>query len=489
MKKVRTHWSSRHIAALGLAGSIVAGVATQAAQPPPAGPADRPNVLFIVSDDLSTALGGYGHPQCRTPNLDRLAARGVVFERAYCQSPVCGPSRASFMTGRHPAAIGSTGYVDVDFRENLPEIQTVSQYLMAHGYTSARVSKIYHMGVPGEIVSGTARFDDAPSWDHAANIQAREHLTTGTMEHLSPGIEHEGVAFINVVTDGDDSILADGLAATRAIKYMEELPEPFFLAVGMVRPHVPFVAPKEYFDMYPWEEMEIPPLATNQNADVPEAALTQANDAKYGMSREQKKKAIAGYYASVTYMDHQVGRLLDSLEAGGLHENTIVVFTSDHGYNLGEHDCWQKLSLWEETTRVPLIIATPQTAASPAAGSRTREIVELIDLYPTFADLAGLPIPEDLPGESLRPMLENPNSARTANPVAYTVTPVEGESIRTERWRYVEWKGGEGGVELYDHFFDPGEFMNLAAREGYGDIIREMETEMEKARQRAAPMY
>lgn len=494
MKKSGFRRSLPHTLSLGLLGCALAGCATTLAgqQQPEARPKNQPNILYIISDDLNTALSGYGHPQCMTPNLDRLAAQGVVFERAYSQYPVCGPARASIMTGQYPAAIGSTSNAALGFREHVPNILTFPQYLMDHGYTSARVSKIFHMGVPGEIAAGRSRHDDGSSWNHIVNVKAPELDTPGEKEDLAPILTHPGMDFITIKTEDDDSIHADAIAAREALRFMDQLPEPFFLGVGFVRPHVPLVAPQEYFDMYPWEEMDIPPLMENHNADVPEAALTQLNDVKYGMNEEQKKKALAGYYASITYMDHQVGRLLDGLEEKGLADNTIVVFTSDHGYNMGEHDTWQKLSLWEETTRVPLIISTPQTANSAVAGSRTREVVELIDLYPTFADLTGLPIPDGLAGESLRPMLENPNKAKTANPVAYTITHLGGESIRTERWRYVVWEGSEeieGGIQLYDHFFDPGEFINLAVREGYEDVLAEMEALLEETRQRAAPLY
>jgi arylsulfatase A-like enzyme len=474
--------------------SLSALASGQPAEAPPH-EAAPPNVLLIISDDLSTALSGYGHPQCQTPNLDRLAARGVTFTRAYCQYPVCGPSRASILTGHYPSAIGETSGVykaapsDAvppagGFREQFPDLVTMPQFFASHGYATARVSKMFHMGIPGEIITGSSRYEDPASWQTSINIKAPEHRAPGELEDLSPLVTHQGMDFITVKADGGLEVHADAWAARETIRLMGELPQPFFIGVGMVRPHVPLVAPREYFDLYPWEDMILPSVAADDLDDVPQAAQTQTNSVKYGMSEEQQRKALAGYYASITFMDAQVGKLLHEVDRLGIADSTIIVFISDHGYNLGEHTSWQKLSLWEDTTRVPFLLAGPGVTVGSSG-----EIVELIDLFPTLADLAGLPVPSDLPGESLRPIAENPSIARSQNPIAYTITREGGESIRTDKWRYTVWNDGTEGVELYDHQNDPGEVINLAALEGHEEALAEVKNLLAQTRHRARPLH
>jgi iduronate 2-sulfatase len=459
------------------------------------GEPERLNVIFIMSDDLSTALSGYGHPQCKTPNLDRLAERGVVFTRAYCQYPVCGPSRSSIMTGHYPTALGETSGMyraapndevppSGGFRDRIPDLVTMPQHFRAHGYNAVRVGKMFHMGIPGEIVNGTSRYEDPASWTSTFNIQAPEHNAPGDKEDLTPLVTHEGMDFVTVQADGGAEIHADAKSADLAIQLMRELPQPFFLGVGMVRPHVPLVAPREYFDRYPWQDMELPFVPEDDLGDVPEAAQTQTNAVKYGMNEEQMRKALAGYYAAITFMDTQVGRILDEVERLGLDDNTVIVFVSDHGYNLGEHTTWQKLSLFEDTTRVPLIIATPWTT-----GGHSSELVELIDLYPTLSDVAGIPVRSDLPGESLRPVLEDPANGRTARSMVYTISREEAESVRTDRYRLNVYKDGLEGIELYDHDNDPGEFVNLAVQPGHEATVARMYDVLLQARERAAPIY
>jgi len=364
----------------------------------------KPNVLFIMSDDLCTALSGYGHPQCKTPNLDRLAARGVRFERAYCNWPVCGPSRASLMTGLYPAALNLKGN-NSKFRKAHPDLITLPQLFKNNGYYSARVSKIYHMGIPGEIIAGTSYSDDPASWDYAVNVKAPEHHSKGKFEDLSPGLNHQGMDF-KVVRILDDSNQADKQTVDHALEILKRCKDkPFFLGVGFVRPHVPLVAPEDLFEKYPAEKMKLPYVPEGDLDDIPKAAQRNANKNKYKMSKEQQHKVLQAYYASVSYMDRQVGRLLEGLKKLGLEDNTVIVFTSDHGYNLGQHTFWQKQSLFEDTVRVPLIIVVPWL---DTAGQRTKEIVELIDVYPTLAELAGLKRPGYLHGRSLKPLLENP---------------------------------------------------------------------------------
>jgi choline-sulfatase len=441
----------------------------------------QPNVLLIMSDDLCTALSGFGHRECKTPHLDRLAARGVKFERAYCQFPLCGPSRTSIMTGLYPGTTGATGNKS-SFRKNTPNLISMSELFLKNGYTTTRISKIYHMGVPPDILSGGDGTDDPQSWGQKFNIKGPEQNAPGDYELLSPKMQSKGMAFIQVEADGDDLAHADGMAAKKAVELLGEYKnDPFFLAVGFVRPHVPLVAPRPYFATYPPEAVTLPEVPEGDLDDVPVAARAMANEDRYGMNEEQKKKALAAYYASVSYMDAQVGKLLDALDAEGLTDRTVVVFTSDHGYNMGEHDCWQKLSLFEDTLRVPFIISAPWL--SPPNRS-SKEIVELIDLYPTLADLCGLEAPKYLQGATLRPLLDANANKQWNKSAAYTITK-GGESLRTADWRLNRWGKGSDQLELYDQINDPNEYTNLANNPEYAKIKDQLLSQLRAASQKA----
>jgi arylsulfatase A-like enzyme len=457
-----------------------------------ADPPAQPNVLLIVSDDLTAAaLGPYGNTVCRTPHLDRLAAEGVTFQNAYCQYPVCGPSRASFMSGLYPNRTGmlKNSYVAGSFRANkkFNEHPSIGGFLRRHGYVSMRVSKIYHMGVPGGIEAGDPGGDDPDSWDRAFNVLAPETASPGKLELLSPLRKHYGSNFARVIVpDGLDATQADYLATTQAIAILESRAyghpdsrfvrpdQPFFLAVGFVRPHVPLIAPRRIFDLYPEAKTKLPHVPEDDLDDLPKPAAGMYNVTRYGMNDLQQRQSVAAYYASVTFMDEQVGRLLDALDRLNLRDNTVVIFTSDHGYNLGEHHMWQKLSLFEDSARVPLIVSAPGYEA--AAGQTTHALTELTDLYPTIADLTGLDdkAPEILDGHSLAPVLADP-SASPPRRAAYTVSYSNGQSIRTDRYRYNRW--GAGGVEneeLYDHHVDPLEFNNQAKNPSYRVTLDQM---------------
>ena len=445
--------------------------------------AKKTNVLLLMSDDLCTALSGYGHPQCHTPNLDRIAARGVQFERAYCQFPLCGPSRASIMTGLYPLALGAVGNRQSDFRNRHADVVTLPQLFRQNGYYSARVGKIYHMGVPGDILEGGPGLDDPLSWDEAVNVKGPEQFAPGAMEDLSPKAKHQGSDFIKVEADGDDLVHADGMTAATAVRILRERKdEPFFLAVGMVRPHVPLAAPSSYFTPYPPQEMKLAEVPEDDLDDVPKVAQFQANAVKFGMNEEQQRKVLGAYYASVAYMDAQVGKVLDELERLGLTENTIVVFTSDHGYNLGQHTFWQKQSLFEDAVRVPFLIAAPGVGKPD---QKSKRVIELTGLYPTLAELCGLKLSTTIHGESFAELLRNPGEESFSENAAYTAARNSGESICTARWRYTLWKDGRGGVELYDHDQDPGEFTNLAENPKYASVMEELGKRLRAARERA----
>ncbi|MFT5124537.1 MAG: iduronate 2-sulfatase, partial [Verrucomicrobiales bacterium] len=322
-----------------------------------AGP-EKPNVLFIMSDDLNTALSGFGHPQCKTPELDQLAARGVRFENMHCQYPVCGASRASLMSGLYPYTNGTLGNSGT-LRKSMPDVVTMSQVFRNNGYHTARVGKIYHMGIPNEVIAGTAERDDPHSWDEVVNIKAPEQHAAGVKTQWSPK-DKGSQTFTGVEADGDDLVHADGMAAEHAIRLLKQHHEkPFFLALGFVRPHVPLVAPKKYFDLYDRASMTAPVVPADDLDDVPSIIRNYKSNNNYGVTPELHKGLLQAYYASVTYMDAQVGKVLRSLDELGKLDDTIVVFTSDHGYLLGHHQKYQKQHLFEEATRVPFIISVP----------------------------------------------------------------------------------------------------------------------------------
>ncbi|HEY8504813.1 MAG TPA: sulfatase [Gemmataceae bacterium] len=434
----------------------------------------RTNVLLIVSDDLNNDLGCYGHPAVKSPNIDRLAAGGVRFDRAYCQYPLCSPSRASFLTGRRPNNTGvlrnpGRASVSPHFREFIPNTVTLPQLFKQNGYFAARVGKLYHYGVPRHI--GTASLDDPESWDLTINPRGRDKDEEDKIFSLVPG--QFGGTLSWMAADGTDGEQTDGIGATEAIELLEKLKDrPFFLAVGFYRPHTPYVAPKKYFDLYPLDSVKLPEIPADHRDGVPPPAFGSAKKEQAKMTDRQRREAIQAYHASVTFMDAQVGRVLEALEKLGLAENTVVVFFSDHGYHLGEHGLWQKMSLFEQSARVPLIIRAPGKSGNGRAAGGP---VELVDVYPTLAELCGLKAPDYLDGTSLVPMLDDPS--KTVKQAAFTQVQrgkVSGVSLRTERWRYTEWDGGERGVQLYDHEHDPQEYHNLAQNPDYAGVVTEM---------------
>ncbi len=330
-----------------------------------------PNIVFIISDDLSAnALGCYGNEQCQTPAIDRLAAEGTLFERAYCQFPVCGASRAALMSGMYCQATGLIGNGGMGkFAERMGVRPSMSQLFRQNGYTAARFSKIYHMRVPGDITAGVSGPDHAQSWDIAVNCGAPEWMSQGQTKALCNeklNFDKEkhyglgfGTAFYSVQTATDGTEQADVQAASGAIEFLNDNKDrPFFLAVGFVRPHVPLVAPQKHFTQYDVNELNLPESVDQDWNDIPEKGVSRKNSERMGLeTKRAKQEILQAYYASVSFMDEQVGRILESLDELNLRDNTIVVFTSDHGYHLGEHDFWQKLSLHEESARIPLIIS------------------------------------------------------------------------------------------------------------------------------------
>ncbi|MFN3190727.1 MAG: sulfatase [Aureliella sp.] len=428
-----------------------------------AGKESKRNVLFIAVDDLTCTLGCYGDRLAKTPAIDALASRGVVFRNAYCQLPLCNPSRASVMTGRRPDEI-KVYDLDRHFREQMPQAVTLPQLFKEAGWRSARVGKLYHYNVPAGI--GTDGLDDPPSWDQVVNPKGRdtaeEHLITNAEPHRPVS-----AALSWLAAEGSDEEQTDGMIATEAIRLLESFgDEPFFLGVGFFRPHTPYVAPKKYFDLYPRDLMAMPFAPEGDRADIPAAAFAHnCPIPNYGLPVDLCLDAKQAYYASVSFVDAQVARLVAALERLNLADNTVVVLWSDHGYHLGEHaGTWQKRCLFEESAKSPLIVFDP---AAKGNGKACKRVVEFVDIYPTVAELSGLEPDTGLTGQSLVPLLDSP--ARPWDSAAITQVvrpgngrPIMGRSVRTERWRYTEWNGAIDGVELYDHQADPGEFKNLA---------------------------
>ena len=436
----------------------------------------RPNVLFIAVDDLACALGCFGDVIAKTPNIDRLAETGVCFERAYNQLPLCNPTRASVMTGLRPDQI-KVYDLDRHFRDELPDVVTLPQAFQKAGYFAARVGKIYHYNVPASI--GTNGLDDPPSWNRTVNPKGRDKTDESLVFNAEPHRNISG-SLSWLAADGTDEEQTDGMIASEAIKIMQEKKdEPFFLGVGFFRPHTPYVAPKKYFDLFPPDQLKLPFAPENDRDDIPTAAFAHnCPIPNYNLDQTMLLTATQAYYACVSFVDAQVGRLLRSLDELGISDNTIVVFWSDHGYHLGEHNgVWQKRTLFEQGARAPMIIRSPRRTGNGTC----RRIVEFVDIYPTLTDLAGIESPAGLAGRSLRPLLNDPLTEWNGFAVTQILRPTDdrlsesvmGCSIRTERYRFTQWGEGRHGVELYDHHADPGEFHNLAIKPD-ADAIRVM---------------
>lgn len=421
--------------------------------------AEKPNVLFLICDDLNCDIGSYGHPQVKTPNIDRLAAQGIRFDRAYCQYALCGPSRASFLTGMYPdqTLIHKNA---IYIREHVPNAVTLPQMFRNNGYFATRIGKLYHYNVPKHI--GTAGHDDPYSWNYTINPRGRDVEDEPKIFSLVPGSFGGTMSWL--AADGTDEEQTDGMIAEAAVKELQRYGDEnrsFFLAVGLFRPHTPYVAPKKYFDLYPLEEIVVPTVPEGYDQTLPKPALQSIRRKKDQINLEDKlaREAIQAYYASITFADAQLGKVLDGLEASGQADNTIIVFTSDHGYHMGEHGHWQKTTLFENATRVPLIIVTPE---QDSKGQVVTSPVEMVDIYPTLADLSGLEGPKSLSGVSLVPALKDTTVAPRDSALSQYM---QGYSIRTEKYRYTEWgeKGAEG-IEMYDVQKDPEELVNLAGR-------------------------
>jgi len=434
-----------------------------------------PNVLFIAVDDLNDWVGHLGgHPQARTPNIDRLAAQGISFSRAYCSAPLCNPSRISLLTGVEPSRSGVYGNGE-KLRDKLPDAVTLMQSLRGHGYTAKGGGKIFH---------GT-RSGDPESWDFYFTVPPIKSRDRAKPKTNLPESAWSPWGPLEIA----DEQMFDAKVVNWAISELDQThQQPFFLACGFTKPHLPWYVPRQYFDLHPYEGIELPVTKDRDLEDVPGFGkklarevydpsggknLAGRNFANPGgdhanvIAHDQWRKAVQAYLATISFVDVQVGRLLDALHSSGHAENTIVVLWGDHGWHLGEKQHWRKHALWETSTRTPLIISAP---VGIARNKQCEHPVSLIDLYPTLLDLCGLPSREDLDGKSLVPLLQDPGM-KWARPVL-TTHGRGNHAVRSGRWRYIRYH--DGGEELYDHKVDPHEWQNLATSSEYADVIGDM---------------
>ncbi len=430
---------------------------------------DRPNILFIASDDMKPLIGSYGDAFAQTPRLDRLSERGTTFLNAHCQWAVCGPSRASLMTGLMPETTGVTGFKQM--RARLPDLITLPQHLRANGYETAATGKINDY----RCVEGGNKTDDPLSW----SIPYRVGISYGRI------YKPNGKPVTDAPNVSDDRV-QDGHICDEGLRLMEQLAEgdkPFFLGVGFKKPHLPFIAPKKYWDLYERDDIELAAFQKLPLNGDPRAwnncKETRGYDGvpKNGpFSEELQRELIHGYYACVSMVDTQVGRLLDKLDELGLADNTLIVFWGDHGFHLGDHGEWGKHTNMEQATRVPLIIVDPRL---PNIGKTTKP-AGFIDLYPTLCELTGLDAPEQIQGRSLVPMLTDPEASVRNGSISIFRRQGMGYAYRTERYRYIEWiKGGAvDAVELYDYETDPEETENLAGKQEYKDLIKTLAAQL-----------
>ena len=432
--------------------------------------AEKPNVLLICVDDLKPLLGCYGDPYAKTPHIDRLAARSLLFQRAYCNQAVCAPSRNALMTGLRPQTLGVYDLA-TSFRLARPDAITVGQHFQAHGYKTASLGKIYH--------TGHGNTDDQATWSVPSFRPKRPQYAIDDNAPLpgfkptKPSDRPRGRP--TEAADVEDDFYADGQIAAEAVRRLaaaKTSDEPFFLAVGFLKPHLPFIAPQRYWDLYdpaelPMPELKEPPAGAPEYAPQFGGELRNYRDVPKGrepLGDDLTRQLIHGYYAATSYVDAQIGRVLDALDAEGLADNTIVVLWGDHGWHLGDHGMWCKHTNYEQAAHIPLLLSMPRGRAGI-----TEALVETVDLYPTLAELAGLPTPDGLDGRSFAGVLDNHDAAHRDHVIhVYPRGPRLGRAIRTATQRLVSWEepgqlGADPELELYDYAADPLESRNVAA--------------------------
>jgi arylsulfatase A-like enzyme len=437
-----------------------------------AGEKNKPNVLFIAVDDLRDWVGHLGgHPNAKTPNIDRLARRGVSFTRAYCSAPLCNPSRISLLTGIAPSQSGVYGNGE-QLRDKLPNVVTLMQNFRTSGYSVRGGGKIFH---------GTKPYD-ADSWDDYFIPSKGEVRPVAKSGQNLPKTAWTPWGPL----DCSDQEMFDGKVASWVVSEIEKPQEkPFFLAYGLTKPHLPWKVPQKYFDLHPLESIELPPFKEGDLDDVPafgrklarevydpsgerNFATKPDGDHPNVIANNQWSVAVQAYLATISFADAQIGRVLNALDQSGHADNTIIVLWGDHGWHLGEKEHWRKHALWDVSTRTPLIFSAPEGLAKDQLCQRP---VSLIDIYPTLVDLCGLTKREKVDGQSLKPLLENPKR-EWGRPVVITYG-LNNHAIQTERWRYIKYRDGK--KELYDHDSDPNEWINLAENPEYNNIINDLE--------------
>ena len=423
------------------------------------------NVLFIIVDDLNTTLGTYGHPVVKTPNIDKLASQGIRFDNAYCNFAVCGPSRGSLMTGLRPETINILDNV-TPLQSVLGDKKTLPYLFKLNGYETIGLGKTFHDKEPDH--------EDAKAWDAYYKYGHTELGKQGEFRNMTDGkLEwcHWGA------TEGTDDDQMDGRIAAKAAELIRtKRDKPFFLAVGFHKPHDPFVAPKKYFDMYPLENCDPPELPDGWKPPYPHSLPGQTAIFNQ-FSDQDKREFLRSYYACTSFMDAQVGRLLTALEESGQMDNTLIVLFGDHGYHLGEHNWWNKVTLYEKGTNAPFIVAGNAVGKKGVASDA---MFEFIDIYPTLADLMNLEdVPDYLEGKSFANVLADP-ALPFKNEVYAVVRRGKsmGRMLKTRDWRYIEWDHAQMGIELYDQMNDPVEYQNLAQDPAYSGIIEGLKAKM-----------
>ncbi len=486
--------------------------------------ADKPNILFIAVDDLRPELGCYGKDYIRSPNIDKLARAGMVFNHAYCQQAVCSPSRSSLMTGTRPDTTKVWDLVE-HFRKALPEVITLGQHFKNHGYFVQGMGKIYHgnlddpqtwsvpwqvpkavkYALPENAALDARQYEGEPDGDAPAKSKKKKGRAATTPDGPpASGLNVRGPAFESA--DVPDTTYQDGKVAELAISTLRDVSknkDPFFLAVGFIKPHLPFVAPKKYWDLYDPAKIQLAPNKFRPK-DAPDYAILPGGELRnyHGIPEGSIPDDLArqlkhGYYAAVSYMDAQVGLVLDELDRLGLRKNTMVILWGDHGWKLGEHDAWCKHSNVENDTNVPLLLSVP---GMKNAGAHTDALVEFVDIYPTLSELAGLPLPAHLEGTSFKPLLDDPK--RPWKSAAFSQYPrpggktgsgaLMGYSMRTDRYRFTVWVDRADhtkvlATELYDHQTDPQENTNIANAPANADLVKRLMMQWKQGWQHAKP--
>ena len=447
---------------LGVASLFIGGHTVNAQD------AEKTNVIMVVIDDLRTELGCYGVDAMHSPSIDRFAQKGMLFNHAYAQYPVCNPSRSSFLSGLRPDEVGIISNT-VPLRRVQPNLVTLPQLFRENGYFTAGIGKIFHLSV--DHADERALFVDPLSWDYF--FDALDGTTKTGRQGEGRNLTNGKIPWATwKAAAGDDADQPDGINNLEVLKVLEDNHErPFFIGYGIHKPHDPFIAPKKYFEFYPEGRTQ---LAEEPEGRSKRIKMAIPNDRIFAEFTDQERREFKrAYQAGVSFADAQVGKLMDRLDQLELWDSTIVIIMGDHGYHLGEHDWWNKVTVFEDGARAPMLIWVPDALGM---GKPTDSLMEFIDLYPTLVDYAGLAPPHKLSGASLRPVLEDPNAS--VKEAAYTQVTrgpkVMGRSVRTRRWRYTEWGEGKHGVELYDHSKDSGEYYNLSANPEYAHVVSQM---------------